>query len=287
MTARLLARATKHDELMATQEWDGHGRKADRSWRFLTLTMPIPICEDPDTTWSSSVLRRRIQLAMRSWSKFWRMTNWGRQVHGEEGRKRSRRDTSAIRAIEVAPSGGMVHVHALVYGEFISQAQLQAMWGKALGERLAIVDVRGLTSLEEGLKEVFKYVTKGTGDRLLPARRAAHVELAFRQVHRISMSGRIRRVKLTPWDGAHEDIRAEDVHDHKVAACEGCGTVGDWRWLGPIDPAGVRFNGGFGLFRRQRHFEDVLRESAVARAAGDCWSASPGADQSQGAGVCP
>lgn len=248
LAARMGQRVKLHDLVQETQEWDGHGRQAKRSWRMVTLTTRVAVGEGADKTWAAPILRFRVLRARRALIPWWRRTPWGRQIHGEKG-KRSRRDTSAIAAVEVG-AGGMVHLHVLVYGEFVSQEQLSRSWAKVLGVSMAIVDVRSITSMEEGLKEVLKYTVKGfQEDMPLTPQRAANLELAFRHVHRVSMLGALRRIRLEKDHAKFDDVRAEDVHDHQVAACEDCGCVGDWKWVGVADERTVKANGGYGLWR--------------------------------------
>jgi len=246
ITDRLLQRIRVHDVLMEQQPWDGLGRKRARSWRLLTLTLPIS--RIPEANWDPIKMRAGIKKGRAAWTKFWRSTSWGRQRVTEKG-QRSRRDTSAIIAGEFGPKNAMPHFHVMVYGEFIDKAELARLWAAALDLPLALVDVRKIEDPAEGIKEVVKYVAKGVGDEPLTPRHAAYIELALRNVHRVSIVGYLRQVKVTEEDGATEELRAEDVHDRETLCCEACGVIGEWSWEGFIDSRIIKHNGGFGLFR--------------------------------------
>jgi hypothetical protein len=246
---RISGRVTVHDEIMAHEPWDGPGRAQQRGWRMVTLTARAD--EDVDARFDRHALRRLVARVRRAFPQFWRRTDWGRQTRDESSRrKRSRRDTSYIFALEVSPRG-MVHVHALVYGEYISQASLTRTWSQVLGEA-ALVDVRRVRhdgGVAGALREVLKYATKGEkGVREQPIRAAA-VEFALQNVHRVGLGGAIRRIRIADSSGATEDARPEDLHATKVAACESCGVIGEWRWAGRVSEGIVSNNRGFGIVR--------------------------------------
>lgn len=163
-------------------------------------------------------------------------------------RKRSRRDTSYVFAQEVSPRG-MVHVHALVFGEYIPQRMLEAAWGHAVRSR-AMVDVRmisGAHDVAAALREVLKYATKGEKGLRTQPQRAAAVELAFRNVHRLGLGGALRKVRVSPADGATDDVTPTDLVDDRSLSCEACGVVGEWKWVGIVSGGVVEDIGGFGL----------------------------------------
>ena len=217
-----------------------------RGWKLLTLTSRAPI--DLNLRFNVSYLRRRVSQVRKAASALWRLTAWGKQCRDvDTGRKRARRDTSYILAVEVAP-GGMVHVHMAVYGEFVPQAQLQAFWSEALGEtaRVYIQAVRGPSEVAGALREVVKYATKGEKDRRSQARHAAAVELAFRGVKRISMGGALRNVRIDDNDGAQEDANSDSCDETKHLGCDNCGFVGGWCHEGYVSPEVVGHNMGFG-----------------------------------------
>lgn len=64
-----------------------------------------------------------------------------------------------IAALEFAPKNNMLHVHAIVYGRYVSQRQLSAAWLKLTGDS-AIVDIRAIRSPKTATKYVLKYVCK-------------------------------------------------------------------------------------------------------------------------------
>jgi hypothetical protein len=250
IAGRAAARVAVHDLLQEAQPWDGEGKPKRRSWRMATLTTPAP--RDPAERFERRTLRRAAKKARRAFSKWWRLTPWGRQARDEDRRRRSRRDTSYIMGQEVAP-GGMVHIHALIYGEYVPQAVLQALWQRALGVPLAIVDVRTVRgeNVASELREVLKYATKGEGRGREDAERAAAVELAFRNVRRVEYGGAIRKVKIAKTDGASDDVQADDLHDAHAASCQSCGVIGDWKYGGMVSAATVAANGGFGLLAEE------------------------------------
>ena len=242
---RVLARARVHDLLMEVEPWDGPGRVQKRGWRFITLTTRA--LGEVEDRFDPRILRQRVLEVRKAASRFWRRTPWGAQTRDlQSGRKRARRDTSYVLAVEIAP-GGMVHAHLAVYGEYVSQSQLQAVWGETLGEK-AWVDVRavrGPRGVCGALREVLKYATKGETDRRTQAVHAAAVEVAFRGVKRISIGGALRKVRIDDAAAGVDDARPEDLHDTRQLECE-CGSVGAWSWEGFVDPRTVRFNGGYG-----------------------------------------
>lgn len=249
VAGRISERITVHDVIMAAEPWDGPGRRQKRSWKMVTLTSPSDL--NDAVRWKPEALRARVLAVGEALPHWWRRTPWGRQVRdtGDRG-KRSRRDTSAVAALEIAP-GGMVHVHVLVYGEYAPQADLQDAWLKALGVPLAIVDVRAVgEDVTGGIREALKYATKATGaDR---AECAAAVELAFRHTKRVRIYGALKAIQCRSLEADSEEATADDVHDHHVAACQACGLIGDWRYVTMIvDRETVSTNGGFGLLVRR------------------------------------
>ena len=244
---RVAARVAEHDRAMETEPWDGPGHAQRRSWRLVTLTARADA--DVDSRFEAPALRRRVQRVRQAFPQFWRETNWGRQTRDQgASRKRARRDTSYICAVEVAP-GGMVHIHALIFGEFISQKELVRAWSRALGER-ALVDVRAVSGrggVRDTIREVLKYATKGESGVRTQAERAAAVELAFRNVKRVTLGGTIRRVKVVPDDDGTVDVSGRDLLNDHALSCEVCGVVGEWAWAGRRSPETVEANNGFGL----------------------------------------
>ncbi len=249
---RIAARVAVHDLIMDAEPWDGSGKARRRSWRMVTLTMRAEA--SPEDRFNPISLRRNVRRVRRAWSPFWRSLSWGRQVRADDTRKkRSRKDTSYIFAQEVSPQG-MVHIHALVYGEFIQQAVLEGAWSKALKEK-ARVDVRAVKSFSDmsgALQEVLKYATKGEKHSRDQAVHAAAVEIAFRNVHRVALGGAVRSVTILDSAAATEDVRAEDLHNTHKMACEGCGVVGEWKWVGRVRSEVVIENGGFGMLHGLR-----------------------------------
>ena len=249
---RIAARVAVHDLIMEAEPWDGPGNGRRRSWRMVTATLKAG--PNVDDRFDPESLRRQVRRVRRAWGPFWRSVSWGRQVRDAGSRrKRARKDTSYVYAQEISPSG-MVHIHVLVYGEFIHQKELEGAWSKAIGEK-ARVDVRAVKSLNEmsgALREVLKYATKGEKGSRTQASRAAAVEIAFRNVHPVGLGGAVRRITIPESSGESEDVRDEDLHDTRVLVCEGCGVVGEWKWIGVVSAEVVRENEGFGRLRGGR-----------------------------------
>lgn len=244
---RVASRVALHDAAMESVPWDGPGRSQRRSWRHVTLTARAE--PDVDCRFDPPTLRRQVRRVRTAFSRFWRETDWGRQTRDPDcPRKRARRDTSYICAVEISPRG-MVHIHALVYGEFISQKELERAWSQALHER-ARVHVRtidGPNGVRDAIREVVKYATKGESGIRTQAERAAAVELAFRNVKRVTLGGTIRRVKVVADDDRTVDASERDLVREHALSCEVCGVVGEWDWAGRRSPETVQANGGFGL----------------------------------------
>ena len=146
----------------------------------------------------------------------------------------------------------MVHVHMLVFGEYVPQEVLAEEWGRATGQDgPGIVDVRSVNprDIAGGIREVLKYATKGEGTQRVQARRAAAVEYAMANTKRISILGALRTIKGRSEEADSEDIQADDLHNRAEAACEWCGTLGEWKWVGQDSTRTVASNGGWGLLR--------------------------------------
>ena len=258
IAGRLNERIQVHDLVMESEPWDGpgesprttYGDRHGRSWKLLTLTQPA--LPDEAARFHPATLRKAVRTVREAAPRFWRCTPWGRQVRDPGKRaKRVRRDTSAVTATEIA-SGGMVHMHVLVYGEYVPQEILAEEWGKAIGlGRPAVVDIRSVRAgdVAGGIREVLKYATKGDGTGRVQAERAAAVEYAMANTKRVTILGALRKIQGRSEETDAEDIQADDLHDHAEAACEACGLIGGWRWGGRAPESAVAANGGWGLFR--------------------------------------
>jgi hypothetical protein len=245
---RTARRAAVHDLIMENEPWDGHTVYPQRrSWRHLTLTTPAP--HDLETRFDPRVLKATVRRVRAAVSRFWRRSPYGAQKRDQlTGRKRSRRDTSYIVGIEVAP-GGMVHAHMLIYGEFVSQARLERAWSLAFGQPAFVFvrSLRGSNGIESAIKEALKYATKGEADERTQAAHAAAVELAFWNVKRLSIGGAMRGIHAGDQKPDGDDGRPEDLHARKQLACMACGAIGLWKWRGALAPSAVLGRGGYGL----------------------------------------
>lgn len=244
---RITARTAVHDVVMENEPWDGLGRRQKRSWRHVVLTSPAPL--DLPSRFEPTVLRSNVHRVRKAVPRFWRMTPWGKQRRDDQtGRKRSRRDTSYIAGEEIAP-GGMVHVHLLIYGEFVLQKRLQELWSRALGEQAFIwaTAIRGgAQGIARALREVLKYATKGEKGIRASAERAAAVEVAFRNIKRLSIGGALRKIRIADCEGRSEDAKPEDLHASRQMQCCVCGERGSWLWGGRVAAEIVEHNGGYG-----------------------------------------
>lgn len=258
MAERITERIKVHSLVMESEPWDGPGEpprttfgdRHGRSWKMLTLTTPA--LEDLEARFDPGTLRSAVRRVRDAFPRFWRRTPWGCQVRDPASRKkRVRRDTSAVTAIEVAP-GGMVHMHVLVYGEYVPRALLAEVWGGVLGlDGPAVVDIRSVDFHDptRGIREALKYATKGEGSRRDQARKAAAVEYALANTKRISVLGALREIQGRSESADSEDVRAEDLHDDHDASCEACGLLGQWKWVSNMGAAAVTAVGGWGLLR--------------------------------------
>ena len=256
VVARIGERILEHDRLIPDSAWDGPGKPLQRGWKLLTLTLRAD--GDVDARFEPDLLQRQMRTMSALYRQFWRGTVWGRQLRDPwSKRKRARRDTSYIVAFEVSPEG-VPHLHALVFGEFILQAQLSVLWQELTGTSY-IVDIRAVRgAVALALREVLKYATKGEKGDLRQTQHAAAVEYAFKNVHRVRLGGAIRTIRT---GDAYEDVSPQELSTQvpsadgdeiSPAACEACGAVGDWRYLGFVGPDAVAENGGFGLLRAWR-----------------------------------
>lgn len=248
VAARKTARVANRVALKAPtieELWDGRGPARKKGWKLFTGTLRAG---DVAFRYDPAVLKTSILKVRRAWGPFWRSTPWGRRVQLDRvdadgvvvGRsRRARRDTAAVMGIEVAP-GGMVHLHAAIYGEWVDTSDLARLWSDALGEK-AFVKIRAMRAqtakdFDKALREVLKYVTKwdkAPGER---EQRAAAIEVAMRGVRRVEMIGAIRAMP-----GADDLVQ----HDNPQA-CVSCGNIGEWAWSGIWTPEKVQANGGFG-----------------------------------------
>ena len=146
----------------------------------------------------------------------------------------------------------MVHLHVLVYGEYVPQALLAEEWGRVLGlGKPAVIDIRKVNPADVagGIREALKYATKGEGSRCDQARKAAAVEYALANTKRVSILGALRMVQGRSEAADSDDLQAEDLHDDHDAACEVCGSLGRWNWRGYTDAVAVARNGGWGFLQ--------------------------------------
>lgn len=229
---RIAARVAVHDLEMEAERWDGPGAPQKRGWKHVVLTSRA--LADEDARFEARLLRSCVLAVRKAVSRWWRLTSWGAQKRDAgTRRKRARRDTSYVGAVEIAPA--FVYVQA----------------------------VRGPDGIARALQEVLKYATKGEKDRRTQARHAAAVEVAFRGVKRISIGGALRKVRIEKTDGAGDDARPDDLHATKQLTCA-CGSVGAWIHEGFVDPKTVAFNGGYGPVTEvvQKYFESLAERSA-------------------------
>jgi hypothetical protein len=99
--------------------------------------------------------------------------------------------------------------------------------------------------VSKAIREALKYTTKGEKGARDQARHAAAVEIAFRNVKRVSIGGALRNVRLGDSTGPDEDAKPEDLHAVKQLKCEGCGSHGPWEWGGNVSAEKVVANGGY------------------------------------------
>ncbi len=232
---RTARRLSLHDLLQEAQPWDGPCTSQQlRSWRHITLTTRAS--DDIEARFEASELRRRVLEVRGAASRFWRKTVWGAQKRDQTtGNKRARRDTSYVLAVEVARRG-MVHAHMLVFGEYVPKARLEALWADAIGEPafIFVQTVRGSEGVAAAVRETLKYATKGEKDLRTQAEHAAAVEIAFRNVKRVSIGGALRRVHSEDQPKDCDDGLADDLHAKHALVCIACGLLGEWSWGGVV-----------------------------------------------------
>ena len=135
-------------------------RKAHEKHRFRFITLTIRHSDDPLADQlkflndSFTKLRR---------SKLWRETQDGGcsmlEVNYHPGGMRTRDDGSVYQS----PKGWHPHLHLVVYGRFIRQGDLSALWCKITGGSFK-VDVRVIGSDKDAVHYVTKYIAKGCPD---------------------------------------------------------------------------------------------------------------------------
>jgi hypothetical protein len=242
---RAETRLAVFDMTQVGQRFEGPGAQQKLGYKLLTLTTRTP--SSPQGRFDPCALRERVSVMRGLFRRFWRRTDWGRQVRDlATGRKRSRRDTGFILALEIGP-GGNVHLHVLVYGEYVPQAILQDLWTEVVGEKLAIVDIRAARDRAGALRYILKYLLKGARNARPFPELAAAVEYALRRVRRVEIVGAFRTAGGARRTG--EDVSPAEVSEARNGACEACGKVGSWKWDGRVPPEHVAVFGGFGLIR--------------------------------------
>lgn len=253
-----IARKAETAALSLMGPWDGVGPVRVKAWRTLVLTTEAP--RTVDERYDPDILQAFTSDVRDAWGPFWRLTQWGARKRdvSAAGRptKRVRRDTLGTMGIEIG-DGGMIHLHAAVYGEYIDAAELARLWKQACPVG-GFVRVRLMRETKGGapitspsseafrsaLREVLKYLTKGhktdlgANQLIMRAGRAAAAEYAMRGVRRVETCGALRLVpRVTDADVATEG-----------KACVTCAAVPSaWAWRGIRPPDYVRRNGGFGL----------------------------------------
>ena len=240
------------DLMQLGQAYEGPGAPQRLSYKLLTLTVPVP--HDRAQPFDPDALRDQVCMIRKAFRRFWRKTIWGRQIPDPiTGRRRSRRDTAFILALEIG-QGGNVHLHVLVYGEYVPQAHLQNLWSEVVGEQLAIVDVREARHRAGALRYCLKYLLKAAGSARPRPEHAAAVEYALRRVRRVEMGGALWGATAageSPVSG--EDVSGADLTEAERGACASCGKSGSWSWKGRADPSEVAALGGFSLRRLEAH----------------------------------
>lgn len=235
------------------EQWDGDGKREPKTWKLFTATMQTPGDYGSPERFQTATLKQRLRLVRGAWGPFWRALPWGKKIAvardkvdtdtGEViGTRRSliaRRDTMFAMGLEVAP-GGMVHLHAAVYAEFLPWQVLRAEWRRALGVEgnIKVKQMRADSAddFRAALREVLKYVSKGDKS---PRRAewAANIECAMFRVRRVEVGGALR---------AKVDVGAREVTYAGAKACDNCGTRERWKWAGLRASEYVVRNGGFG-----------------------------------------
>jgi hypothetical protein len=247
-----VARKAERAAAELLQAWDGPGPRRKRGWKMLTLSTRAK--RTAAERYEPATLREYVKAVRSSWGKFWRSTVWGSRRRGiskaGKATKRARRDTCYAIGIEVAP-GGMVHLHAAIFGEYIDNVTLAALWRGAceLGGFIEIHSMYGSDGaplqpagdpegFRDALREVLKYVSKGDKEPGQRPQRAAAVEYALRSIRRVEVGGALRFVA-----GITEKEIATAQRE-----CESCQAApSGWRWRGMRSPTYVRRNQGFGI----------------------------------------
>ncbi len=252
---RLLERIRVHDLAMEAEPWDGPGEAHPwagsdphgRAWKLVTLTSPAG--DDEEARFKPDALRaavKRVRGAVRPW---WRATRWGRQTRDRGSRrKRGRKDTSLVYALESLLAAWSTSTVSYT-GSTFPRMSLPGLGVADWAWTDLLVDVRLVDPSDptHGIREALKYATKAEGTKQEQAARAAAVEYAFYQVHRVGVTGALRAIQGRSSAPDSEDVRPEDLHDDYDAACEACGTIGSWAWARILPPRVVEANGGWGL----------------------------------------
>lgn len=258
--------------------WEGPSWPREKSWLMFTGTQQTAGAKGDDSRYEHAALLASIRRVRGAWGPFWRSTAWGARVYQRSPTTgilgtRLRRDVAFAMGIEVAP-GGMVHLHAAIYGEYNRERDrdhVWRQWREAIGKAgfITVKPMKAATpdDFKDSLREVLKYVSKGErGERR--ALHAAAIERAMRQVRRVEMGGAIR--------GAVRNIDPLDLASHRQS-CTDCGANEQWQWAGLRGPEYVIANGGFGLdtmerLRRNVKDETVRRDLRGARELGAEWA---------------
>ncbi len=179
-----------HGEVMALPSRLRKGKR----FRLVTLTRVNPGGYDPERL--RVQVRQQRRFTRELWYRSWGSYRQARQKASDVG-------VGAVFGIEVAPpsgegSGGMVHTHMLVWGDYWAQEDLKRLWTEITGDGSYIVDIREvripwgdpIEGIAAGVREVLKYATKpldGSSPEHIAA--VAAIEYAFDGTRRLDAYG--------------------------------------------------------------------------------------------------
>ena len=88
-----------------------------------------------------------------------RFSRTGKVVEIKKNKKRKWRGAGAIAIVELGASNNNLHLHALVYGPYISQRRLSESWFRITGDSY-IVHIESIQSPKRAVGYVLKYIAK-------------------------------------------------------------------------------------------------------------------------------
>ena len=228
------ARAAQAEARRRAARWQLERAREHRSWRWSLVTVSPPWHPLDPAELTVEGLRRRIDDAWARWDRLWETCLRAGGLAGATAR------------LEIS-AHGHVHIHALVFGGFVRNAQLRTVAGCHVDRRVPKVGAgeSGREVLENFLREAVKYALKApsstrwgfmsgeaarSGVSLHP-QLAARVTVALSRAQTIVHYGVMRDAVSAEIAAQPEGEVVDDLERQRAARCPCCGSED----LGPVE----------------------------------------------------